>query len=130
MSFFRIDGVVPIIPTPFQNDETIDSAAFAPLVDFAVAGRCSAICLPAYASEFYKLSDEERLEVVRHAVTAGKRFVPVLRYDSFGHSNSVADSGLQSGRSHREPAVCGRPASDSPSLPLYQAGRAPDGGKS
>lgn len=75
---FQIHGVVPIIPTPFQSDETIDSAAFAPLVDFAVAGRCSAICLPAYASEFYKLSDEERLEVVRHAVTAAKGRIPVI----------------------------------------------------
>jgi dihydrodipicolinate synthase/N-acetylneuraminate lyase len=78
MSLSRIHGIVPIIPTPFQSDETIDYAAFAPLVDFAVAGHCSALCLPAYASEFYKLSDEERLEVVRHAVTAAKGRIAVI----------------------------------------------------
>ncbi|MBZ5594313.1 MAG: dihydrodipicolinate synthase family protein [Acidobacteriia bacterium] len=74
----HIDGIVPIIPTPFQSDESIDFAGFAPLVDFAVAGGCSAICLPAYASEFYKLSEEERIGVVQHAMTAAHGRIPVI----------------------------------------------------
>jgi len=94
MSLFRIHGVVPIIPTPFQSDETIDYAAFAPLVDFAVAGRCSAICLPAYASEFYKLSDEERLEVVRQAVTAAKGRIPVIGQANHASARLAAKSAL------------------------------------
>jgi 2-keto-3-deoxy-L-arabinonate dehydratase len=31
------------------------------LIDFAIASGLKAVCLPAYASEFYKLTDEERL---------------------------------------------------------------------
>lgn len=92
MSSFRIDGVVPIIPTPFQGDETIDFAALAPLVDFAIAGRCSAICLPAYASEFYKLSDEERLGVVRHAVTAAKGRIAVIGQANHASARLAAKS--------------------------------------
>jgi 4-hydroxy-tetrahydrodipicolinate synthase len=61
-------GVVPIIPTPFENNEDIDEAALRRLIDFAVASKVEAVCLPAYASEFYKLSDEEKLYVVKIAV--------------------------------------------------------------
>lgn len=61
-------GVVPIIPTPFTEDEEIDEDALRSLIDFAIAGRIKAVCLPAYASEFYKLTDEEKLRVVRVAV--------------------------------------------------------------
>jgi len=75
---FQIDGVVPIVPTPFQTDESIDFDSFTPLVDFAIAAQCSAICLPAYASEFYKLSDEERVEVVSQAVRVSDGRIPVI----------------------------------------------------
>ena len=61
-------GVVPIIPTPFTADEEIDQDALRRLIDFAIAGGIQAVCLPAYASEFYKLTDEEKLLVVRVAV--------------------------------------------------------------
>jgi 4-hydroxy-tetrahydrodipicolinate synthase len=61
-------GTVPIIPTPFHEDETIDEDSLRSLIDFAVASGIKAVCLPAYASEFYKLTDEERLFVVRIAV--------------------------------------------------------------
>jgi dihydrodipicolinate synthase/N-acetylneuraminate lyase len=61
-------GVVPIIPTPFTEDEEIDEAALRRLIDFAIAGGIKAACLPAYASEFYKLSDDEKLRVVKIAV--------------------------------------------------------------
>src|SRR6187200_3212453 len=63
-----LSGVVPIVPTPFHENEEIDEEALTRLIDFAVAGGISAVCLPAYASEFYKLTDEERLKVVRIAV--------------------------------------------------------------
>jgi 2-keto-3-deoxy-L-arabinonate dehydratase len=61
-------GVVPIIPTSFTEDEEIDEEALRNLIDFAIAGGIQAVCLPAYASEFYKLTDEEKLRVVRIAV--------------------------------------------------------------
>jgi len=61
-------GVVPIVPTPFTEDEEIDEDALRRLIDFAIAGSIKAVCLPAYASEFYKLSDDEKLRVVKIAV--------------------------------------------------------------
>ncbi len=63
-----LSGIVPIIPTPFLEDEMIDETALRNLIDFAISTGVSAVCLPAYASEFYKLTDEEKLQVVRIAV--------------------------------------------------------------
>lgn len=65
-----LDGVVPIIPTPFAADEQIDFEALAACVQFAAKSRLGAVCLPAYASEFYKLSDAERRRVVETAIEA------------------------------------------------------------
>ncbi len=65
-------GVVPIIPTPFTADEEIDEQALRSLVEFAVGNGLTGACLPAYASEFYKLTDEEKLKVVKIAVDQSK----------------------------------------------------------
>lgn len=63
-----LTGVVPIVPTPFTKTEEIDEAALRQLIDFAVSNQLEAVCLPAYASEFYKLTDEEKRRVVKIAV--------------------------------------------------------------
>ncbi len=60
-------GIVPIIPTPFTEKEEIDETALRKLIDFAISAGVMAACLPAYASEFYKLTDDEKLRVVRVA---------------------------------------------------------------
>lgn len=72
-----VQGIVPIIPIPFREDESIDEPSLRREIDFAASCGVSAICLPAYGSEFYKLSDEERLRVVRIAVehAAGRMLV-------------------------------------------------------
>ena len=69
----EIEGIVPVVPTPFDNDGCIDEEGLRKLVDFCVAGGACAICLPAYVGEFYKLSEHERHDVVRIAVEAGSR---------------------------------------------------------
>jgi 4-hydroxy-tetrahydrodipicolinate synthase len=80
---FLIDGVVPIIPTPFQPSTTgagehPDWDSFQGLIDFAYAGGAYAVCLPAYASEFYKLSEDEREAVVVQAVKFAAGRIPVI----------------------------------------------------
>jgi 2-keto-3-deoxy-L-arabinonate dehydratase len=73
----ELTGVVPIVPIPFDGSEEIDEDALRRLVEFAVATGLGAICLPAYGSEYYKLSDQERIQVVQVAVkqAAGRTLV-------------------------------------------------------
>ena len=78
LSWPRLKGIVPIVPTPFTGEEEIDLAALRRLLDFALAANACAACLPAYASEFYKLSASERERLIGEAAGyIGKR-LPVI----------------------------------------------------
>lgn len=78
MPQFEIDGIVPIVPTPFLPDGSPDWDSLERLLDFAVSANVSAVCLPAYASEFYKLTDSERRDIaIRAAGLLGMR-LPVI----------------------------------------------------
>src|SRR5437667_9437416 len=64
LSKFQIDGIVPVIPTPFDADEEIDWAALRSLLDFAAGAGVGRVWLPAYASEFYKPTEAGRREAI------------------------------------------------------------------
>jgi 2-keto-3-deoxy-L-arabinonate dehydratase len=70
-------GAVPVVPIPFTANEDIDEDALRGLIEFAANADLVAVCLPAYASEYYKLNDEERIRVVKIAVdqAAGRLLV-------------------------------------------------------
>ena len=74
----QIEGIVPVIPTPFDEHGQIDEVGLRKLVDFCVEGGACAICLPAYVGEFYKLSEQERHDVVRIAVEQAAGRIPVI----------------------------------------------------
>ena len=93
-------GIVPIIPTPFTDNEEVDIEALNGLIDFAVTCGVGAVCLPAYASEFYKLTDEERIEVVRAAVNhaAGRlRVVAQSNHPSLKVAIKIAKANVAAG---------------------------------
>jgi 2-keto-3-deoxy-L-arabinonate dehydratase len=73
-----LHGVVPIIPTPFTADEEIDLQALGRCVEFAADAGLPAVCLPAYASEFYKLSEAERARIVETAIAAARGRVGIV----------------------------------------------------
>jgi 4-hydroxy-tetrahydrodipicolinate synthase len=101
----QIDGIVPIIPTPFEANEEISWEDFDRLVDFAVTSGACAVCLPAYASEFYKLSEEERLAVVQRAVARSAGRLPVIaqvNYPSLKLAVTAAARAREAGAS----AIC------------------------
>ncbi len=76
--FKELSGIVPIIPTPFTIKEEVDEDSLRSLIDFAVSTGVGSVCLPAYASEFYKLTDRERLRVVQIAVEHSAGRVQVI----------------------------------------------------
>lgn len=78
MPRLQIDGVVPIVPTPFSSSGIPDWSALKNLLDFAVEAGVCAVCLPAYASEFYKLTDAERRDAAIQAVGLSDGRIPVV----------------------------------------------------
>jgi 2-keto-3-deoxy-L-arabinonate dehydratase len=75
---FAIRGIVPIIPTPFGANQEVAWESLRALVDFACASGACALCLPAYASEFYKLSEDERRKAIAAAVKQSSGRIPVI----------------------------------------------------
>jgi len=78
MATFEIAGVLPVIPTPFTRDGDLDWAALGGLLEFATSARVCGVVLPAYASEFYKLRDAERRELVFQAISILNGRLPVV----------------------------------------------------
>jgi 2-keto-3-deoxy-L-arabinonate dehydratase len=89
---FLINGIVPIIPTPFTVEEQIDWPSLRRLVDFACASGACAMCLPAYASEFYKLSERERLRLVAETVQHAAGRIPVFAQVNFVSLTQAVDT--------------------------------------
>ena len=91
MGDIRLRGVVPVVPTPFGPDESIDFESLASVVDWIAGRGLAGMCLPAYGSEFYKLAEAERDQVVRAAVEANGGRVPVVAQANHASSRIAAD---------------------------------------
>jgi 4-hydroxy-tetrahydrodipicolinate synthase len=99
MREFRVNGIVPIVPTPFTREEQVDWPSLRCLVDFACAAGACAMCLPAYASEFYKLSEYERLRAVAEAVEQAAGRIPVFAQVNFVSTTQALESALEAQKS-------------------------------
>jgi 2-keto-3-deoxy-L-arabinonate dehydratase len=86
-----IRGVVPVIPTPFHPDEAIDAESLRNLVDWVANKGLAAMCLPAYGSEFYKLSEHDRDQVVSIAIEANKGRIPVIAQANHASARLASD---------------------------------------
>ena len=64
-------GMMPVIPTPFAEDESIDERSLEAVVDWVARTGLGGLCLPAYASEFYKL--DGRIPLVAQANHGSRR---------------------------------------------------------
>ncbi len=86
----ELSGIVPVLPTPFgPGGQDLDLDSLRRAVRFCVASAFSGACLPAYASEFYKLSMDERYQVVEAAVAAARGRVRILAQSNH-HSAALA----------------------------------------
>jgi dihydrodipicolinate synthase/N-acetylneuraminate lyase len=86
----KINGVVPVIPIPFHADESIDEKSLRRCVEFVCSRGMAGMCLPAYASEFYKLSEAERETVIGIAIEANDKRIPVIAQANHGSAKIAA----------------------------------------
>jgi 4-hydroxy-tetrahydrodipicolinate synthase len=80
----KINGIIPIIPTIFDEKDAINWRGLDRLLEFARGIDVCAVCLPAYASEFYKLSDAERRQIIARAVERSNNRIPVVAQANAG----------------------------------------------
>jgi 2-keto-3-deoxy-L-arabinonate dehydratase len=60
-----LTGVVPVVPTIFRDDETVDLDGTARVVDYLIDARVDGLCLLANYAEQFSLTDAERDAIAR-----------------------------------------------------------------
>lgn len=86
-----ISGIIPVLPIPFFEDESIDEPSLRKTADWVASQGLGGMCLPAYGSEFYKLSEAEREQVISIAIEANKGRIPVIAQANHGSSKIAAE---------------------------------------
>jgi dihydrodipicolinate synthase/N-acetylneuraminate lyase len=76
----RIRGVCPVLAVPFTEQGDVDLAGFGAVARHVLATGVTAVMLFGFASEFYKLSDEERTQLRRALLreTGGREDVAAI----------------------------------------------------
>lgn len=71
-------GVLPILATPFTEGGDVDYASIRTLTQGLIRMGVSGITLFGIASEYYKLSDEEKQLITKTVISEAKGLVPVI----------------------------------------------------
>jgi 2-keto-3-deoxy-L-arabinonate dehydratase len=85
-----LTGVLPVAPTPFHDDGTLDLEGKRRVMDCMIDQGVDAICILANYSEQFLLSDDERADVMRVALEHVAGRVPTIVTVSHFHTGIVA----------------------------------------
>jgi 4-hydroxy-tetrahydrodipicolinate synthase len=72
-----ISGVMPVAPTTFHDDESLDLDSQARVIDFLADARADAVCILANFSEQFSLTDDERDRVAACVLEHSAGRIPV-----------------------------------------------------
>ena len=73
-----LTGVVPVVPTVFRDDESVDLDGTVRVVDYLLDARVDGLCLLANYSEQFSLTDAERDQIARALLEHVAGRVPVI----------------------------------------------------
>src|SRR6201996_8633304 len=90
-----ISGVIPVAPTTFYDDESLDLDSQARVMDFLIDAGVSAVCVLANYSEQFSLTDAERDQLTDHILTRVGGRVPVVVTTSHYSARIAADRSLR-----------------------------------
>jgi 4-hydroxy-tetrahydrodipicolinate synthase len=85
-----VEGVVPVLTTPFTGDGAVDEAGLRRVARGHAEAGCGAVALFGLASEFYKLTDAERDRVAAVAIDALAGTGTPAVYSVTDHATAVA----------------------------------------
>src|SRR5687767_11285355 len=79
-----LQGILPVLPTPFAPDGAVDAEAMRRIVDFSLKSGVDGVVFPGFASEVDELSASERATLLREVVRRVGGRVPVVAGASAG----------------------------------------------
>lgn len=74
----RLKGILPVLPTPFAANGTVDSEAFERVARFCVESGAGGVVFPGVASEYDFLSSEEQHELTAVLCRVARGKTPVI----------------------------------------------------
>lgn len=83
-------GVIPILPTPFHDDETLDLDSWRRLLNFMVGLGVDGVTILGVLGESNRLNDEERERLIQTAVEAVGGRVPIIVGTSHSGTRAAA----------------------------------------
>ena len=96
-----IKGILPVIPTLFTDDDTVDPGALRSVVRFALDAGAHGIVFPGVASEYNFLSDEERGGLMSVVLDEVGGRVPIIG----GASASTSEEAIVVGQHAKEHGI-------------------------
>ncbi len=78
MTQHKFTGVIPILATPFHDDESLDLASWQRMIEFMVGLGVDGITILGVLGESNRLSDHEREALIKSAVATVNRRIPVI----------------------------------------------------
>lgn len=116
--FDDMQGIIPIMQTPFTDDgSAVDYDDFARMCDATVCDGAKGIALFGYGTEFYKLSDREREDMVTTAVKAVDGRVPVIASITCGSTEVAVQTAQHYEKSGVDAVMVLSPSVIAPSTP-------------
>ena len=88
MTTLKFSGVIPILATPFNDDESLDLASWQRMIEFMVVLGVDGITILGVLGESNRLSDHEREALIESAVATVDKRIPIVVGTS--HSGSAA----------------------------------------
>ena len=74
----ELNGIVPSLHTPFNNDKSIDFFSLKKLVDHTINANCSGMLIGAVAGETQSLTSEEKIRLMEFVLTYVDHKIPVI----------------------------------------------------
>jgi 4-hydroxy-tetrahydrodipicolinate synthase len=96
-------GFIAVMLTPFKDNGAVDYDGLTQLTEFYMASGAAGLFANCASSEMYKLTEEERLQIVDHVVKVVNGRIPVVATGNFGRDmqeqaafmNKVYDKGVE-----------------------------------
>jgi 4-hydroxy-tetrahydrodipicolinate synthase len=89
MKQVKFEGVIPILATPFRDDESLDPDSWALLLEFMVGLGVDGVTILGVLGESSRLSDHERQALIRQAVSVVNGRVPIIAGTSYSGTRAA-----------------------------------------
>ena len=90
MKQVRFEGVIPILATPFRDDESLDPESWRRLLEFMVGLGVDGVTILGVLGESNRLSDHERQALIEQAVSVVNGRVPIIVGTSYSGTRAAA----------------------------------------